>query len=64
MINPCLVCGPPLGNMKCESVGFMRKLLGGSYMGLLPSVAYCVVDVDDVAAAHTLAMVTKEAKGR
>lgn len=56
--------GPPLGNMRCESVGFMRKIVGGSYMGLLPNVTFCVVDVDDVAAAHTLAMLTEKAKGR
>ncbi|GMH42956.1 hypothetical protein BSKO_10878 [Bryopsis sp. KO-2023] len=64
VLNPCLVCGPPLGNMKCESVGFMRKILNGSYGGLLPNVTYCVVDVDDVAAAHTLAMVKEGAEGR
>ncbi|CAD7702298.1 unnamed protein product [Ostreobium quekettii] len=64
VLQPCLVCGPPLGNNKCESVGFMRRLLNGWFGGCMPNPTYCVVDLDDVAAALTLAMVTKHAKGR
>ena len=50
--------------MKCESVGLMRKLLRGAYWPAVPMIGMGIVDVDDVAAAHTLAMVTPAANGR
>ena len=52
------------GNVKCESVGLMRKLLNGKYWPAVPHVSMGLVDVDDVASAHTLAMCTPAAEGR
>jgi nucleoside-diphosphate-sugar epimerase len=52
------------GNVKCEVVGFMRKLLNGGYHPWAPKSGAGYVDVDDVAAAHTLAMLTPQASGR
>lgn len=42
----------------------MRKLLRGAYWPAVPVIGMAIVDVDDVAAAHTLAMVTPAANGR
>ena len=53
-----------VGNIKCESVSLMRKLLLGAYWPFTPVIGMGIVDVDDVAAAHTLSMVTLSAKGR
>ncbi|KAK9839285.1 hypothetical protein WJX81_005644 [Elliptochloris bilobata] len=63
-IQPPVVQGPPPGNVKCEVVGFMRKLLNGGYYPWAPPSGAGYVDIDDVAAAHTLAMVTPSAQGR
>ena len=52
------------GKIKCESTEFMAKLLGGFYYPFGCNVGLPLVDVDDVAAAHVLAMVTPEAVGR
>lgn len=61
---PGFVQGPPPGNVKCESVGFMRKLLNGGMWPGLPPSGTGFVDVDDVAAAHALAGVVPAARGR
>lgn len=50
--------------MKCEVVGFMRKIMNGGYYPWAPRSGAGYVDIDDVAAAHTLAMVTPKASGR
>jgi hypothetical protein len=52
------------GNVKCEVVGFLRKMLNGGYYPWAPKSGAGYVDIDDVAAAHTLAMVTPKASGR
>lgn len=52
------------GNVKCEVVGFMRKLMNGGYYPWAPKSGAGYVDIDDVAAAHTLAMLTPKASGR
>ena len=52
------------GNVKCEVVGFMRKIMNGGYYPWAPKSGAGYVDIDDVAAAHTLAMVTPKASGR
>lgn len=52
------------GNVKCEVVGFMRKLMNGGYYPWAPKSGAGYVDIDDVAAAHTLAMLTPQASGR
>ena len=52
------------GNVKCEVVGFMRKIMNGGYYPWAPRSGAGYVDVDDVAAAHTLAMLTPKASGR
>lgn len=61
---PGVVQGPPPGNVKCESVGFMRKMLNGGMWPCVPASATGFVDVDDVAAAHALAGVVPSARGR
>ena len=63
-ILPSVVQGPPAGDIKCESVGFMRKLLNGGLWPAVPGVGMAFVDVDDVAAAHALAAVRPAARGR
>ncbi|KAK9807731.1 hypothetical protein WJX72_007437 [[Myrmecia] bisecta] len=63
-INPSVVWGPPEGNIKCESVGMMRQILNGASWPVVLRVSIPFVDVDDVAAAHVLAMLTPEAQGR
>jgi hypothetical protein len=42
----------------------MKFFISGDMYGWVPPVGMGVVDIDDVAAAHTLAMVTPEASGR
>lgn len=61
---PGVVQGPPPGNVKCESVGFMRKMLNGGMWPGVPASGTGFVDVDDVAAAHALAGVVPAARGR
>lgn len=61
---PYCLFGVPAGNVKCEVVGFMRKLMNGGYYPWAPKSGAGYVDIDDVAAAHTLAMLTPKASGR
>lgn len=42
----------------------MRKLMNGGYYPWAPPVGSGYVDIDDVAAAHTLGMVVPAASGR
>ena len=51
-------------NVKCEVIGFMRKIMNGGYYPWAPKSGAGYVDIDDVAAAHTLAMLTPKASGR
>ena len=52
------------GKIRCESTELMVKLLSGFYYPFGCDVGLPLVDVDDVAAAHVLAMMTPEAVGR
>lgn len=52
------------GKIKCQSTNFMVKLLKGFYYPMASPVGMPFVDVDDVAAAHCLALATPEAMGR
>ena len=42
----------------------MRKLMNGNYHPYAPRSGAGYVDIEDVAAAHTLAMLTPQASGR
>lgn len=42
----------------------MRKIMNGGYYPWAPKSGAGYVDIDDVAAAHTLAMLTPRASGR
>lgn len=42
----------------------MRKLMNGGYYPWAPKSGAGYVDIDDVAAAHTLAMLNPQASGR
>ncbi len=64
MFFPDGLGGVRAGNVKCEVVGFMRKLMNGGYYPWAPKSGAGYVDIDDVAAAHTLAMLTPKASGR
>eukprot|EP00884_Botryococcus_braunii_P023174 jgi/Botrbrau1/9540/Bobra.0089s0002.1 len=62
-ICPTFIQGPPLGKIKCESTNFMQRVLNGDTW-CLPRLGMGIVDVDDVAAAHTLALFIPHASGR
>lgn len=64
VLNPGMIFGPAITNAKCESFRFMRQLLTGAYYGWMADIGFGVVDIDDVAAAHCLAMLTPQATGR
>jgi len=59
-ILPVAVMGPVLGNNVSGSNHLIQRLLNGDIPGF-PDLYFPVVDVRDVAAAHLLAMTTKEA---
>lgn len=59
--------GPPATGFRVpasESVAVVRDLLRGGLLGAVPASATGFVDIDDVAAAHTLAGFTPGARGR
>lgn len=62
VVNPGLVIGPLLSARHGTSVEVLRKLLTGEFPGL-PKLAFPIVDVRDVAAAHVLAMTVPAAAG-
>lgn len=65
VINPSFVMGPSLSKRKDgESVAFMIQMLSGKFKTGVPSLVFGYVDVRDVAAAHVLAAIKPEAKGR
>ncbi|KAL4450548.1 hypothetical protein ABPG77_000904 [Micractinium sp. CCAP 211/92] len=62
---PGVVLGPPVvPNYKSESVLEVKKLVDGTHWPYAPPTGHATVDIDDVAAAHTLAMSIPEAHGR
>lgn len=63
-IVPPMILGPPPGNVKCEVVGLARRIMNGSMFPGTAPVGLGVVDVEDCAAAHTLAAVLPSATGR
>lgn len=63
-IVPPVILGPPPGNVKCEVVGLARRMLGGAMFPATAPVGMGIVDVEDCAAAHTLAALIPSATGR
>ncbi|EFN54626.1 hypothetical protein CHLNCDRAFT_135160 [Chlorella variabilis] len=64
-ICPSHVYGPPLtANLKCAPVATIKNLLDGTWWPFTAPTGLGMVDLDDVAAAHALAMVLPEAQGR
>eukprot|EP00884_Botryococcus_braunii_P021954 jgi/Botrbrau1/8442/Bobra.0237s0061.1 len=63
-ILPTVIQGPPIGNIEGGSIDLMKFFISGDMYGWVPPVGMGVVDIDDVAAAHTLAMLIPEASGR
>lgn len=63
MVNPGLVLGPPLDDDVGPSLDLVKLMMKGAYPAL-PNVAYPIVDVRDVAAAHVAALETPETGGR
>lgn len=59
-----IVQGPPVGNIKTETIGLQRRLLNGANYPWVPKVGMAFVDVDDVAFAHCNAAFSAMAKGR
>lgn len=62
-INPFLVIGPAKTQTLNTSNAVIANALNGTYPGIV-KLAWGFVDARDVAAAHILAMETKDAKGR
>ncbi|MFE4575649.1 SDR family oxidoreductase [Streptomyces chartreusis] len=60
---PVAVMGPVMGNDISGSNNIIKRILSGDIPGY-PSLFFPIVDVRDVAAAHLLAMTTKEAAGQ
>lgn len=63
VVNPGLVLGPPLDDDIGASLDLIKLMMTGAYPAM-PNVAYPIVDVRDVAAAHVAALETPEAGGR
>lgn len=64
-ICPGFTLGPPLSpHGHTHSIKFMKYLMDGSFWPYIPPMGMPVVDVDDVAAAHCLALAKEEARGR
>ena len=59
-----IVQGPPVGNIKTETIGLQRRLLHGANYPWVPRIGMAFVDVDDVAFAHCSAAFSPKAKGR
>ena len=57
-------CACHAGTIRCESTDFMAKLLNGFYHPFGAPLGMPFADIDDVAAAHCLALATPEADGR
>ncbi|GAB4819940.1 hypothetical protein N2152v2_006986 [Parachlorella kessleri] len=64
VIIPATVVGPPLAaNKLSEGVTSTQDMLNGR-LSMFPPIGFLTVDIADVAAAHTIAMIKKEASGR
>jgi len=64
VINPFVVIGPEFSsNTINASVESIYNMLSGNFPGII-SIAWCFVDVRDVAKAHILAMENSKANGR
>jgi dihydroflavonol-4-reductase len=63
-IVPPVILGPPPGNVKCEVVGLARRIMTGAMFPATAPVGLGIVDVEDCAAAHTLAALIPSASGR
>ena len=65
VINPAFVLGPSLSSrMDGTSVQFMHDLVGGPLKSGVPDLTFGIVDVRDVARAHTLAALNENSSGR
>lgn len=62
-LNPCVVIGKSLGPALNASNQLFRELLTGAFPGIM-ALNFCMVDVEDVARAHILAMENPDAEGR
>ncbi|OJX48619.1 aldehyde reductase [Devosia sp. 66-22] len=62
-INPGAIFGPLLDEDPGTSVGLLKRMFDGS-LPAAARVAFIVVDVRDVAAAHVAAMTSEAARGR
>ncbi|CAD7700591.1 unnamed protein product [Ostreobium quekettii] len=64
-ICPGFTLGPPVATRQdSASFRFMSCLLDGSFWPCTPAVGLPFVDVDDVAAAHCIAAIKEESRGR
>lgn len=62
-INPSAILGPLLDDDPGTSAGMLVRLLNGS-VPAIPRIPFVIVDVQDVAAGHVLAMTDPQAAGR
>jgi dihydroflavonol-4-reductase len=62
-INPGAIFGPLLDEDPGTSVGLLKRMFDGS-LPAVARIAFVVVDVRDVAAAHVEAMISPQARGR
>lgn len=62
-VNPALVLGPVLDARAGTSVSLVRMMMQGRFP-VVPDIAFGVVDVRDVAAAHVRALTVPQAAGR
>ncbi|KAG1658588.1 hypothetical protein FOA52_016200 [Chlamydomonas sp. UWO 241] len=64
-INPAAVFGPPMtARSDGESISILRDIYKGKAYPATPKLGMGVIDVRDVALAHSLALFTPTAKGR
>ena len=63
VINPGAIFGPLLDEDPGTSVGLLKRMFDGS-LPAAARIAFIVVDVRDVAAAHVAAMTSEAARGR
>jgi len=61
-LNPTLIVGPVLIDTQGTSITVIRRFLNAE-MPAVPALQLALVEVDDVARAHVMAMTTKESDG-
>ncbi|GAB4819941.1 hypothetical protein N2152v2_006987 [Parachlorella kessleri] len=64
VINPAVVVGPPLAANKLSEAVVSTQYMLNSRLPIVPLIGFPTVDIADVAAAHTIAMVKRAASGR